>query len=486
MTGLAFSISNFLPKYEGLNLVLCKSGGGGLGTSLPQEVDLYANFQVDTWNQPYWAYIQYDIRQGGCGSSNMYFGQVQINLDNTTKQLPALPVKYVGNGSQVALQNMRIVRQGDEGGYWYKLEADLPAPPNPSRYANVPFRGINLAGGDFAPPPVLPAPSDVTYFVKQGMNTARVPLKWEYLQPDLAKNIDWSAGYPKEAAALIDQLMAWNVTVIVDLHNYMRYDASDPSSDSKGNDFIIGSGNAGAPTANQYASLWSQLAGKFIQKNQVMFDLMNEPFNMDTQLVLDNYNTAIAAIRQAEAAAGVVSPHLLLLEGNSWSGLHSWSSPQTGGSNASVFVPANIKDPKNDYAINVHQYFDSDFSGTTSACIAPNTVLNQINWSSFVNWVTTHKVAVMVTEFGTGGSPTCGQDIQTFLSEIGKVPYQSGGGGFLGWTAWSGGSFDSNYILSLNPGGPANPLIGTVYSQFLTKPPAGGAGKNPSTPNASR
>jgi len=470
MTGLAFSISNFLPKYEGQELVLCKSGGGGLGTNLPDKVALYENFQVDTWNQPFWAYIQYDVRQGDCGDANMYFGQVQINLDNTTKQAPTLPVKYVSSGSQEVLQNVRIVRQGEEGGYWYKLEADLPAPPNPSRYSSVPFRGINLAGGDFAPPPVLPAPSDVNYFVKQGMNTARVPLKWEYLQPDLSKNIDWSTGYPRQVVALIEQLMAWNVNVILDVHNYMRYDANDPESDSSGNTFIIGSGNSGAPTAAQYASLWSQLAGKFIQRNQIMFDLMNEPFNMDTELVLSNYNGAIAAIRQAEAAAGVISPHLILLEGNSWSGLHSWTADQPGGSNASVFVPANIEDPKNFYAINVHQYFDSNFSGTNSSCIPSNTVLDQINWSSFVDWVNTHKVAVMVTEFGTGGSPGCGQDIQAFLGEIDKNPYQTGKGGFLGWTAWSGGSFDNTYILSLNPGGPANPLISSVYSQFLTKP----------------
>ena len=106
---------------------------------------------------------------------------------------------------------------------------------------------------------------------------------------------------------------------------------------------------------------------------QLMLDLMNEPHSMPTEQVLQNLNAAIGAVRKRGLK------NLVLLEGNGWTGMHSWTQAQgpRNPSNAQVFTRQSILDTADHYAINVRFYealfglkLDSNYRPARSPCAA--------------------------------------------------------------------------------------------------------------------
>src|SRR5690606_13126664 len=112
-----------------------------------------------------------------------------------------------------------------------------------------------------------------------------------------------------------------------------------------------------------FGDLWTRLANEYGDDPQVIFALMNEPNTMPTEQWLTAANGGIAAIRTAGA------DNLILVPGNAWTGAHSWSQDWYGTPNAEVM--AGVVDPGENYAIEVHQYLDADFSGTSGSCQSP-------------------------------------------------------------------------------------------------------------------
>ncbi|HDL85080.1 MAG TPA: hypothetical protein ENH11_01905, partial [Candidatus Acetothermia bacterium] len=113
-----------------------------------------------------------------------------------------------------------------------------------SHRQTMPFLvGVNLAGAEFGPDKEQDGPrgvfgteytypiADLTpgyespaYFLAKGMNTFRLPVRWERLQYELGKPLD-----KDELARLaltvkkLGELDAW---VILDLHNFGRYEGT--------------------------------------------------------------------------------------------------------------------------------------------------------------------------------------------------------------------------------------------------------------------
>lgn len=146
---------------------------------------------------------------------------------------------------------------------------------------------------------------------------------------------------------------------ILDPHNYMRY--NDPSAQPYSGS-VIGNdtSDANAASTAQFGEFWGELAGRFKDNEKVIFGLMNEPHDMPTQLVLENNQAAINAIR--EAGAG----NLIIMPGNSWTGGHAW----TEGSDPSSALMNKFVDPLNNTAIDIHEYLDVDFSGSHAQCVS--------------------------------------------------------------------------------------------------------------------
>ena len=119
--------------------------------------------------------------------------------------------------------------------------------------------------------------------------------------------------------------------------------------------------------------------------------------------------------------------------------LHNWADKGADGTmqNQIVFADAFIHDTARNFAINVHQYFDPDFSGTHDTCIKD---MSKINMPAFVAYLKKNKFKAFVSEFGTGRDPQCMADLKQFLKLLKDNAYTANKGyGFIGWTAWSAG-----------------------------------------------
>ncbi|RWA07678.1 hypothetical protein EKO27_g7427, partial [Xylaria grammica] len=145
---------------------------------------------------------------------------------------------------------------------------------------------------------------------------------------------------------------------ILDPHNYMRY--NDPSAQPYSGSVIGNTSDETAATTAQFGEFWGELAARFKDNEKVIFGLMNEPHDMSTQLVLENNQAAIDAIRAAGAE------NLIILPGNSWTGGHAW----TEGNDPSSALMNQFKDPANNTAIDIHEYLDVDFSGSHAECVS--------------------------------------------------------------------------------------------------------------------
>jgi endoglucanase len=157
---------------------------------------------------------------------------------------------------------------------------------------------------------------------------------------------------------------------------------------------------------------------------------------MPTEQWASAANAAITAIRGASAN------NLILVPGNAWTGAHSWSQSWYGTPNATAMLA--ITDPGNNYAFEVHQYLDSDSSGTSEACVS-GTIGSQ-RLQGFTNWLKQHGKRGFLGEFGAGTSATCQSALDDMLAHLDANPDV-----WLGWTYWAAGPWWGNYFMSLEP-----------------------------------
>jgi endoglucanase len=295
--------------------------------------------------------------------------------------------------------------------------------------ANMAWGGVNLAGAEFgsAVPGtpnvdfVWPSNAEIDYFHDKGMNALRVPFKWERMQP--AMNGPLAGTYLSALDALVAHAASKGMTIILDPHNYARYGGN-----------VVGT--AGLPNA-AFADFWTRLATHFAGNESVIFGLMNEPNSMPTEQWAAAANAAIASIR----AAG--SQQLILVPGNAWTGAHSWSQNWYGTPNATAMLA--IVDSSNHFAFELHQYFDSDHSGTSATCMTtPGTGANELQ--DVTSWLRTHGYKGFLGEFAGADNSACQAAI------ISAMEYLKGNADvWLGWTWWAAGPWWGSYMYTLEP-----------------------------------
>ena len=434
--------------------------------------------------------VNFDIRQGGCSVDDAYYGNLNLST-STDPSTGATSILLSPTGPQTGENAINMTAnctpyKGASSAYGCKLDTISLSPPpqatlaTPKVYTDhtgILYRGVNLAGSEFGQyfsPGNVPYPSEVNYYINKGMNTVRLPIRWAYLQPKGPGVGALNPAYLSFVENILENMTQAGVHVVVDLHDYERYSPQGKTSGVPEGAPTGSSPNGVLATPGELASIWTTLIAAFQQDNQInmnnlIFDISNEPAQMNTRDILSNENAAIGAIR----AAGAIN-NLILVEGNVFSGMWAWKKHSTYNDgktvtapSSMVFKPANIVDPNNNYAINVHQYFDANnsMSGTTQDCIPQATLLDQIDAPAFLKWVQTNKVKVFVSEFGVGRGTTeeeganCMADLGLFLNWMQTNAYTPDQGGFIGWTmssaghAWGGyqANGQPNYILDISP-----------------------------------
>ncbi|KAF9532515.1 glycoside hydrolase [Crepidotus variabilis] len=314
---------------------------------------------------------------------------------------------------------------------------------NGSALTKFKFFGVNESGaefGDTAIPGTLgkdytwPSPSSIDYFTGQGFNTFRVPFKVERLSPlsgGLTGSFDQT--YLNGLKTACDTIIVNYITnkggyAIIDPHNYMRYNGAVITSTSS------------------FQSWWTKLANEFKSNSKVIFDIMNEPHDIDAKAVFDLNQAAVNGIR----ASGATS-QLILVEGTAWTGAWSWQS----SGNAAVF--SAIKDPNNNIAIEMHQYLDSDSSGTSATCVSSTVGAERLQVATA--WLKANNLKGFLGEMGAGSNSQCIEAIK------GAICAMQTSGVWIGFTWWAAGPWWGTYFQSIEP--PSGPSISQVLPQAL-------------------
>lgn len=300
--------------------------------------------------------------------------------------------------------------------------------------AGAEFNSANLPGKHFKDY-IYPDASDLQHFQHVGANAIRLPFRWERLQPKLFEELD--AAETARIDTVVAAAKGLGMCLILDLHNYATYRSRSVGSTEVPESALI--------------DLWRRIAEHFPDSAHVAFGLMNEPKAMPIKAWAQLAQRVVADLR------GRHTTHLILVPGGEWSGAHSWLSKRGDTSNAEAF--AEFHDPDNNYAIEVHQYADHDFSGTHSDCVAPERLSGVFDQVS--RWAQAHGHKLFLGEFGVPPTEPCLADLRAMLQSI-KNPKL-----WRGWTYWAAGKWWGNYPLSIQPREGRIPPQTEVLQEFM-------------------
>ncbi|VUC35424.1 unnamed protein product [Clonostachys rosea] len=298
---------------------------------------------------------------------------------------------------------------------------------------NFTWTGSNEAGAEFGDKKlpgrlginyIWPKNESIDTLAKTGMNTFRIPFKMERLVP---KNLNgpinetYFNGLQKTVTHITDK----GLYAVIDPHNYGRYYGK-----------VI-------TNVTGFGAWWTTVATRFKNNRLVIFDTNNEFHGMKNELVRDLNQAAINAIR----AAGATTQYIWV-EGNAWSGAHSWVS---SGNGASL---VNLTDPFNRTIYQMHQYLDIDSSGTSSICMSPTVGRDRLKAAT--QWLRKNGKKGVIGEVAAGNNRICKIAMRSMLQYL-----KDNSDVWTGWVWWSAGPWWGNYMFSMEPPN------GIAYKQLL-------------------
>ncbi|EIW87466.1 hypothetical protein CONPUDRAFT_180565 [Coniophora puteana RWD-64-598 SS2] len=291
-----------------------------------------------------------------------------------------------------------------------------------------PLGGVNTAGydftvttdGSFSGTGQTPPPSQYAHFTKQGANLYRIPFAWQLMTPQVGGVIDEGFFQKYDATVKAALSSGSNVHVIVDLHNYARWNGG-----------IIAQGG---PSNDQFVDFWSKLASKYKDNDRIIFGIMNEPHDLDVPTWANTVQLAINGIRKAGAKS-----QYLLLPGSTYASAGTFPT-EAGPLFVKLTDPAGGKDK---LIFDVHAYLDYDYSGTHAECTR-NGVSDLQTLVDFLK--SNGNRQAILSETGGGNTASCEQYLKQELAFVKNNPQQ-----LAGFSTWAAGAFDTSYVLSETP-----------------------------------
>ncbi|NVB39536.1 glycoside hydrolase family 5 protein [Pseudenhygromyxa sp. WMMC2535] len=276
--------------------------------------------------------------------------------------------------------------------------------------------------GDYGFDYVYPTHDHTQHFIDQGMTVFRIPFRWARIQYDLYGELQ-----QEELDRLIDLtsfITDQGGYAILDVHDYAHRGGNIVGSEELPNDTL--------------ADLWSRLSVEFADDDHVWFGLMNEPYGISAEQWLSAANDSIAAIREAGASNAILVP------GVRWTGAHSWYAGDEG-SNAAVM--GGVVDPANNLVFELHQYLDSDSSGTNHEQCMSETIGSE-RLAGVTGWLRDNGYRGLLGEFAGADNETCEAAIIDMLQYM-----QDNQDAWLGFTWWATGMWWGDYPFSIAPDG---------------------------------
>lgn len=291
------------------------------------------------------------------------------------------------------------------------------------------LRGINLPSAGFGSSVIpgvhgfnylWPTPADLDLYAAAGFKTFRIAFLWERMQPVLR------APLLEQEANLLDAIATQALTkgycLILDPHNYGAYRGA-----------LIGS--AEVPVA-AFEDLWTRLAQRYKHNTSVIFGLMNEPNKQKADQWAPMAQAAMNAIRATGAR------NLVLVPGTRWSGAAVWTAKDGTLSNAEAL--AGFKDAANNFAFEMHLYFDAASSGTTRTCVSETIGVERVIAAG--QWLRQNGYKGFIGEFGASIDPPCLTTLDNFVRHL-----ESNRDVWMGWTYWAGARLFGSYMFNIYP-----------------------------------
>jgi endoglucanase len=216
---------------------------------------------------------------------------------------------------------------------------------------------------------------------------------------------------------------------MIDIHNFARLDGA-----------IIGQGG---PTDKQFASLWAELATKYATEEKIVFELMNEPHDLDVAVWARTCQSAVTAIRLAGAKT-----QMILLPGSNFDSAATLASSKGGAEE--LLAVTNPDGGTDGLLLDIHKYLDEDNSGTHAECVTDNVDA----FASVANFLRQNGRQGIVSETGASSDASC---MKAFCSQNAFINANSDV--LIGLVGWGAGSFDSSYLLSLTPSKQGNQYV---------------------------
>jgi endoglucanase len=414
---------------------------GQLEMSLKSDVPVSVRIELRDSSKQAFAYTLIDVpsiwRNYKIPLSLFTNGGKSIDLTaDDVAQLVLIPNKADESPHSLWVDQIALSTTADSTVETYVDEGKLPAQPAPiTHLVPFPFKrtghpldytGVNISGGDFGGPApgrtlvygkdfTYPTDRELTYFADRGVNIIRFPFHWEVLQPVLNGPLD-----PTELArfkAVVQTATDKGLVVLLDPHNYERYYGK-----------LIGGPNVSDAA---FADFWGALAGNFKDNPRVWFGLINEPYGAPVSQWLASAQAAVTAIRQSG------SKNMILVPGEGYTGAHSWLDT---GSDAMT----QLKDPANNYQFEVHQYLDSDDSGSHPDAVSATIGVERLR--TFTNWCRKSHKKAFLGEFGTAAGEANHTAIDNMLNYM-----EANRDVWTGFTWWAAGAWWGGYMYTVEP-----------------------------------
>lgn len=262
------------------------------------------------------------------------------------------------------------------------------------------------------------------------MNIFRIPFLMERLaQGTMAATLD--ATYLAALKTTVEFITSAGGHAIVDPHNFGRYDGTVFTSTS------------------DFKTFWTNVATEFATNDNVIFDCNNEFHDEPSNTVVADLNQAcIDGVR----AAGATTQYIFV-EGTSYTGAWTWIS--SGNADAM----GNLTDPSDKIVYEMHQYLDSDGSGTSSTCVS--TTIGAERIAAATSWLQENGKKGIIGEFAGGANSDCETAVTGMLDAL-----TAASDVWMGALWWGGGPWWGDYIYGFEP---PSDVAYTPYIDILTK-----------------
>ncbi|TVY40249.1 putative endo-beta-1,4-glucanase B [Lachnellula occidentalis] len=294
--------------------------------------------------------------------------------------------------------------------------------------------GVNESGAEFGTGNIpgvegtdytWPLTASIETLMGKGMNIFRIPFLMERLaQGTITASLD--ATYLASLKTIVSFITAAGGHAVIDPHNYGRYDGS-----------IITS-------TTDFQTFWQNVATEFATDSNVVFDCNNEFHDMPS-------NTLVAELNQAcidgVRAAGATTQYVFV-EGTSYTGAWTWVS--SGNADAMV----GLTDPSDKIVYEMHQYLDSDGSGTVDTCVSSTIGSERI--AAATAWLKANNKKGILGEFAGGANSVCETAVTGLVDAL-----TAASDVWMGAMWWGGGPWWADYIFSMEP------PSGTGYTAYV-------------------